>query len=196
VHDAQGEIVADTRLLKGEIDRKDLPEIRDPTGSSRRGWTRCAASPARSKARHRPPGRSPRLARSKQEIAMALVASAGFSERFNERGRARALRHRADHARSRASSAASPSRPTTSPRSSQHERAALVPLILVAVLVAFITATLLTLGIARPLRKLAIASDRVAAGATERLDLGALHDRKDEIGDLALAMEAMTTSAL
>ena len=46
------------------------------------------------------------------------------------------------------------------------ERAALVPLILVAVLVAIITSTLLTLGIARPVRKLAIASDRVRIGAS------------------------------
>jgi len=60
------------------------------------------------------------------------------------------------------------------------------------VLVAIITATLLTLGIARPLRNLARASDKVRTGATERLDLGKLHDRKDEIGDLARAMEAMT----
>jgi two-component system sensor histidine kinase ChvG len=44
------------------------------------------------------------------------------------------------------------------------------------------------------LRKLARASDRVRTGATERLDLGKLHDRKDEIGDLALAMEAMTNA--
>jgi len=74
------------------------------------------------------------------------------------------------------------------------ERAALVPLIIVAMLVALITATLLTLGIARPLRRLALASDRVATAAAERLNLGKLHDRKDEIGDLARAMEAMTVS--
>src|SRR5690606_37246151 len=74
------------------------------------------------------------------------------------------------------------------------ERAALVPLIIVAVLVAIITSTLLTLGIARPMRKLALASDRVRTGAAERLNLGPLHDRKDEIGDLARAMEAMTAS--
>jgi two-component system sensor histidine kinase ChvG len=69
-----------------------------------------------------------------------------------------------------------------------------LPFIIVAILVAVITSTLLTAVIARPLRRLSIASDRVRTGATERLNLGKLHDRKDEIGDLAKAMEAMTAA--
>jgi len=67
-------------------------------------------------------------------------------------------------------------------------------LIIVAVAVAVITSALLTFGIARPLRNLAIASDRVTAGTAQRLNLGPLHNRKDEIGDLSRAMEEMTTS--
>ena len=192
VHDAQGEIVADTRLLKGEIDRKDLPEIRDPNWIEQtwldtvRTITRTFESAT---------GRQGIAeARSlEQEIAMALEDKDGFSERFNERAE-------------RVLSVTVPIRKVarvvggltieTNDISQiiAAERAALVPLIIVAVLVSFITATLLTLGIARPLRKLAIASNRVAAGAAERLNLGTLHDRKDEIGDLSRAMEEMTTS--
>jgi two-component system sensor histidine kinase ChvG len=192
VHDAQGEIVADTRLLKDEIDRKDLPEIRDPNWIEQtwldtvRGITRTFESAT---------GRQGIAeARSlEQEIAMALEDKDGFSERFNEQAE-------------RVLSVTVPIRKVarvvggltieTNDISQiiAAERAALVPLIIVAVLVSFITATLLTLGIARPLRKLAIASNRVAAGAAERLDLGSLHDRKDEIGDLSRAMEEMTTS--
>ncbi len=74
------------------------------------------------------------------------------------------------------------------------ERAALIPFILVAVLTAIVTSTLLTAVIARPLRRLSLASDRVRTGLAERLDLGALHNRRDEIGDLAKALEAMTAS--
>jgi len=72
------------------------------------------------------------------------------------------------------------------------ERAALIPFIGVAVLVALITSGLLTLGIARPLRRLSRAADDVRSGSTQRLDLPAITRRKDEIGALANSMQAMT----
>lgn len=193
VHDAQGDIVADTRLLKDEIDRKDLPEIRTPNWfeqtwfdfvrfSNRTFETVGTGRPSIAEARSL-----------EQEIALAIEDKEGFSERFNEQA-------------DRVLSVTVPIRKVarvvggltieTNDISQiiEAERAALVPLIIVAVLVSFITATLLTLGIARPLRKLAISSDRVATGAAQRLDLGSLHNRKDEIGDLSRAMEEMTTS--
>ncbi len=74
------------------------------------------------------------------------------------------------------------------------ERAALAPVIGVAVLVSLITSALLTVGIARPLRRLSLAADRVRTGQAERLDMPALSKRKDEIGDLAMALEAMTAA--
>ncbi len=72
------------------------------------------------------------------------------------------------------------------------ERTALIPFILVAVIVALTTSGLLTLGIARPLRRLASAADRVRAGQARRLDVPAIEKRKDEIGQLAQSMNSMT----
>ena len=63
-------------------------------------------------------------------------------------------------------------------------------------LVAFITSVLLTLGIARPLRRLAVAADRIRAGASERINVPALSSRKDEIGDLATSMQGMTEALI
>lgn len=76
------------------------------------------------------------------------------------------------------------------------ERAALIPFISVAMIMALITSALLTLGIARPLRRLAIAADRVRTGRSERLQLPQFNKRKDEIGQLAVAVDAMTDSLL
>ena len=63
-------------------------------------------------------------------------------------------------------------------------------------LVAFITSFLLTLGIARPLRRLSLAADRIRSGASDRIDIPALTKRKDEIGNLASSMQGMTEALL
>jgi len=74
------------------------------------------------------------------------------------------------------------------------ERVALIPFITVAMLVALITSGLLTYAIARPLRRLSIAADRVRTGSSDNLHLDALARRKDEIGYLAQSLEAMTSA--
>ncbi len=74
------------------------------------------------------------------------------------------------------------------------ERAALAPIIGVAILVSLITSALLTIGIARPLRRLSIAADRVRTGVSQRLDMPMLTRRRDEIGDLGQALEDMTAA--
>ncbi|MEM0984767.1 MAG: stimulus-sensing domain-containing protein [Pseudomonadota bacterium] len=72
------------------------------------------------------------------------------------------------------------------------ERVALIPFITVAMLVALVTSGLLTYAIARPLRRLSIAADRVRTGSSDTLQLDALARRKDEIGYLAQSLDAMT----
>ena len=192
VHDRLGDIVADTQLLKDQIAGKDLPAIREPSWIER-GWLDVVRGVSRTF--ETATGRQGIAeARSlEQEIAMALEDQDGFSERFNEQAE-------------RVLSVTVPIRKVARvvggltietndiTQIIAAERAALAPFIIVAILVAVITATLLTLGIARPLRRLAIASDRVTAGMAQRLSLGRLRERRDEIGDLSRAMEAMTTS--
>lgn len=194
VHDPRREIVADTRLIKDVINASNLPEIRQPSWLEKT-WLEAVRAINRTFETVSATGRQP-IAEAlslDEEVTRALDGEPVFSERFNEQAE-------------RVLSITMPIEKVlrvvgtltieTSDVSEiiAAERAALVPLIIVAILVALITATLLTLGIARPLRRLALASDRVTTGAAERLNLGRLHDRKDEIGDLARAMEAMTVS--
>ncbi len=194
VHDPQHEIVADTRLIKDVIDKRDLPPIREPSWLEQT-WLDTVRAINRTFETVSATGRQP-IAEAlslDEEVTRALNGEAVFSERFNDQ---------ADRVLSvtmpieKVLRVAGTLTVETSDVSDiiAAERAALVPLIIVAILVSFITATLLTLGIARPLRRLALASDRVTTGAAERLNLGQLHNRKDEIGDLARAMEAMTVS--
>lgn len=72
------------------------------------------------------------------------------------------------------------------------ERAALIPFIAVAILVALITSALLTIGIANPLKRLSQAADDIRSGASNSLDMPRITRRHDEIGRLAQSVEAMT----
>jgi two-component system sensor histidine kinase ChvG len=194
VHDPLHEAVADTRLIKDVIDKRDLPPIRDPSWLEQ-AWLDTVRAINRTFETVSATGRQPigEALSLEEEVNRALNGEAVFSERFNDQAE-RVLS--VTMPIEKVLRVAGTLTVETSDVSEiiAAERAALVPLIIVAILVSFITATLLTLGIARPLRKLALASDRVTTGAAERLSLGELHNRKDEIGDLARAMEAMTLS--
>ncbi len=192
IHDPQGELIADTMLLKDEIDLKDLPPIREPSWFER-SWLDLVRLANRTFETVSTAGRQPIAeARSlEEEVAMALSGGQGFSERFGDQAE-RLLSVTMPISKVARVVGAITVETSDVTQIIASERAALIPLIVVAVLVSIITAMLLTVGIARPLRNLARASDKVRTGATERLDLGRLHSRKDEIGDLARAMEAMT----
>jgi two-component system sensor histidine kinase ChvG len=191
-----GELVADTLLLKDEIDEKALPPIKQPSDVER-GWLDFVRTANRTIESINLGGR-PSIAEAmslEEEVAEALSGNREsiFSERFGDQAE-RVLSVTVPIKKVAAVVGSLTVETSDVAQIIAAERAALLPFIIVAVLVAIITATLLTLGIARPMRRLAIASDRVRTGATERLSLGKLHDRKDEIGDLAQAMEAMTTA--
>ncbi len=191
IHDPGGEVVADTDLLNDEVEGRELPPIEEPNALER-SWL----SVVRAANRTLEGFGSEEIEEAvslEEEVQGALRGDTVASERFND-------------AAERVISVTVPIRlvgavvGTVTIETSDvaniiaAERAALIPLIVVAILVALTTSALLTAGIARPLRKLSIASDRVRTGAAERLSLGALHNRKDEIGDLARAMEAMTAA--
>jgi two-component system sensor histidine kinase ChvG len=74
------------------------------------------------------------------------------------------------------------------------ERLALVPFLIAAAIVTCLASTLLALFIANPLRRLAAAADRLRTTGATRLSLPELSSRKDEIGDLASSLEAMTAA--
>lgn len=193
IFDPSGETRTDTALLQDKIDRRDLPPIKKPSAVEE-AWLNFVRSANR--AFENINIASSRMAEARtleEEIAIALRGDPVYSERFDDDAE-RVLSLTVPIKVVAEVVGALTIETSDVAQIIAAERAALLPLILVAVLVAIITSTLLTLGIARPVRNLAIASDRVRIGATEKLNLGKLHNRKDEIGDLARAMEAMTAS--
>jgi two-component system, OmpR family, sensor histidine kinase ChvG len=76
----------------------------------------------------------------------------------------------------------------------EQERRALYPFIAAAIVVAAVSASLLAWAVARPLRQLSTAADRVESGATQVFEDRGLSVRRDELGELALALSRMTST--
>lgn len=74
------------------------------------------------------------------------------------------------------------------------ERAGMIPFMLGATVVIFLSSLLLALSIARPLRRLASAADSLRLSGATRLSLPDVSKRKDEIGALGASLEAMTNA--
>lgn len=72
------------------------------------------------------------------------------------------------------------------------QRWALFPFALVALAVSLLSSLLLHLFVARPVMRLSRAADEVRLQRARAISLPDLEDRKDEIGDLARALETMT----
>ena len=72
------------------------------------------------------------------------------------------------------------------------QRRALIPFILVAMSVSLLSSLLLAHFIAQPINRLAQAADRVRLSRARAISLPVLAGRRDEIGDLTRALEAMT----
>jgi two-component system sensor histidine kinase ChvG len=190
------DLIADSNILRDQIDEADLPdvEVKQPSAwdaawlgfvRSTNSWIEGLSNAGR-----------PKIAEARtleEEVAEALSGSepAVFSERFGDQAE-RVLSVTVPIKKVAAVVGALTVETSDVAQIIAAERGALIPLIIFAILVALATSVLLTLGIARPVRKLALASEQVRTGVTERLDLGKLHDRKDEFGDLARALEAMT----
>ena len=192
VLDVDNSVVADTYLLNDEIEGRELPPIRKP-GALALGWLNIIRTLNATLEGVSPRGQ-PTIAEARtleEEAMLALQGEVVASERFNDRGE-RIISVSAPIRLVGAVAGALTLETSDIAGIIAAERAALLPFIIVAVMVAVITSTLLTAVIARPLRKLSLASDRVRTGAAERLNLGSLSGRRDEIGDLAKAMQAMT----
>ena len=171
VHDPQGELVADTTPAQGRDRRSATCRRSASQAGFERTWLDTVRAINRTFETVSAAGRQPIAeARSlEEEVAMrARAASAVFSERFNDQAeRVLSVTMPIDKVLRVVGALTIETSDVTQIIAA--ERAALLPLILVAILVSIITATLLTLGIARPLRNLALASDRVRTGAAERL---------------------------
>ena len=128
-----------------------------------------------------------------REVSTALQGNVVQSERFDEEGR-RVVSVTVPIQRIRAVVGALTLESGDVSEIVEAERRALYPFIFSAILVTAISATLLAWSIAVPLRRLAAAADNVRRGRAQVLDADTLRKRPDEIGDLADALAAMTSS--
>ncbi len=71
---------------------------------------------------------------------------------------------------------------------------ALVPFIVIALTVTALSGLLLNWMVSRPIQRLSAAADRVRLSQAREISLPDLESRKDEIGDLARSLEAMTAT--
>lgn len=194
VFDPQGAVVADTYLLNDEIAGQPLPPVREPN-AIQEFWLDTVRSVNSAIEGFDISGRPSLLeARTlEEEVATALGGDQVASERFGDDAE-RVISVTVPIRRVGKVAGALTLETHDVAQIIAAERSALIPFIIVALLTSVVTSALLTGIIARPLIKLARASDRVRTGDARRLNLGKLHDRKDEIGHLAQAMEAMTTT--
>ena len=194
VYTPNGEVVADSYFLSEQIDETALPPPGRPGA-----WSRAMAGLsdwfAGMSGALSPSGASSaiRFQNFDAEFARAARGDANVGQRFSTGGR-RIISYSRPVQRVSAIVGILTLEASDAADVVSAERAALLPFILVAVLVALITSVLLTLMIARPLRRLSLAAERVRVGASRHLELPSLSGRKDEIGDLTKSMSAMTAA--
>lgn len=196
VRQRDGSLIADSFMLSERVDVSALPPIREPGTLS--VWMADLSSWASGFFDAVLPGRGGNAVRAQtfeQEFDAALTGQTAASQRFSDRGR-RVISVSVPIQRVSAVVGVLTLEASDIDQVVQAERAALLPFIAVAVLVSLITAFLLTLGIARPLRRLSLAAEGVRAGASENLSLPGLSKRRDEIGVLAQSMESMTEALM
>ena len=186
------DLIGDSYFLSDRVIVSALPPIQEPSQLSR--WGRSLSEWAVSTFGALVPNRGGDAVRTQtfeEEFAVALDGGEAASQRFNDRGqRIISVSVPVQHVSAVVGVLTLESNDIDD--IIRAERAALIPFIGVAVLVALITSALLTLGIARPLRRLSRAADDVRSGSTQQLDLPNITRRRDEIGALATSMEAMT----
>lgn len=196
IYSPEGELVGDSFYLSERVDIDALPPIQEPGGFAQFGvglseWAGDFFGPIL-------PRRSSSAVRTQtfaEEFDVAITGREAASQRFSDRGQ-RVISVSMPIQRVSAVVGVLTVESTDIDEIIRAERAALVPFIGVAVLMAFVTSFLLTLGIARPLRRLSLAADRIRAGASDRIDVPALTKRRDEIGNLANSMQGMTEALI
>lgn len=194
VFDREGRLVADSFSLSDRVDQSALPAAARPGL-----WARAMAGLSDLLAdvtdSLRPDGTSNalRLQSFEEEFAIARGGETSVGQRFSESGE-RVISISLPIRRVSAVVGVLTLEGSDLAQIVKAERMALIPFLLVAVLVALFTSVLLTVVIAQPLRRLALAADRVRAGSARQLDLPGLHKRRDEIGDLARSLESMTST--
>lgn len=196
IYDLDSELVGDSFYLSERVDIDALPPMREPGNVTRLGnglsrWASGIVSPLRSNSNQQ----AVRARSFEEEFAAAKVGDQAASQRISDRGQ-RIISVSVPIQRVSAVVGVLTVESNDIDAIIRAERAALIPFIGVALLVALLTSFLLTLGIARPMRRLSIAADDIRSGSADQIDVPQLLERKDEIGNLARSMHAMTDALL
>ena len=192
LYDVEGQLVADYALLSDQVRRSDLPELDPPDPLTRAALAVSDVFDAIAGALQSRARRSMFQPKTlEEELSLAGLGDLVAGERILETGE-RIVSVSIPVQRVSAVVGVLNLEAGDVSDIVRRERAALLPFIGVAVLVSVMSAFLLTWMIARPLRRLSLAADRIRSGAAERLELPSLTKRHDEIGDLASSVEAMT----
>lgn len=192
VYGPESELIGDSYFLSDRVVVSALPPLQEPSRLSR--WGRSLSEWAVSTFGALVPDRGGDAVRTQtfeEEYAVALAGAEAASQRFNDRGqRIISVSVPVQHVSAVVGVLTLESNDID--EIIRAERAALIPFIGVAVLVALITSGLLTIAIARPLRRLSAAADDIRSGSSQELDMPRITRRRDEIGALASSLEAMT----
>ncbi|MDG1825256.1 MAG: stimulus-sensing domain-containing protein [Henriciella sp.] len=187
-------LIGDSYFLSDRVVVSNLPPIQEPGQVS--VWSKGLSEWAESALSAVRPERGSDAVRTQtfeEEFSEALLGKEAASQRFNDRGQ-RIISVSVPIQRVSAVVGILTLESNDIDAIIRAERAALIPFIAVAILVALITSALLTIGIANPLRRLASAADDIRTGSSNKLDLPKITKRHDEIGNLAQSVEAMTAA--
>jgi two-component system sensor histidine kinase ChvG len=192
VYGPGSELIGDSYFLSDRVVVSALPPLQEPSQLSR--WGRSLSEWAVSTFGALVPERGGDAVRTQtfdDEYKVAIAGGEAASQRFNDRGqRIISVSVPVQHVSAVVGVLTLESNDID--EIIRAERAALIPFIGVAVLVALITSSLLTIAIARPLRRLSSAADDIRSGTSQQLELPRITRRRDEIGALASSLEAMT----
>ena len=186
VFSANGAVVADTDVLRDQLEQTELPQI-----GQRADIRRSINQIAENAGYFRLTPWRPSITLD-EERRRALLGEIALGERLNERGE-RVVSVTLPVRRVQAVQAVITLESADVERLLLAERMAMIPFAIGASLVIFLSSMLLTVVIAQPLRHLAAAADRLRLSGATRLHLPE-SKRKDEIGALAHSLEAMTAS--
>ncbi|MEM9055552.1 MAG: HAMP domain-containing sensor histidine kinase, partial [Pseudomonadota bacterium] len=192
IYNINKELVGDSYYLSDRVVVENLPPLQEPDQLT--VWSKGLSDWAVSLLSSFRPSEGEDAVRTMtldEELAEALLGNEAASQRFNDRGQ-RIISVSIPVQRVSAVVGVLTLESNDIDAIIRAERAALIPFIAVAILVALVTSALLTIGIANPLRKLSSEADKIRSGSSNKLDLPKITKRHDEIGHLAQSVEAMT----
>ena len=194
IYTIDSDLLGDSYFLSDRVVVSNLPPIQEPGRVS--VWSKGLSEWAISVFDAVTPARGSDAVRTQtfaEEFDQALQGNEAASQRFNDRGQ-RIISVSVPIQRVSAVVGILTLESNDIDAIIRAERAALIPFIAVAILVALITSALLTIGIANPLKILSQAADDIRSGSSNMLDLPKITKRHDEIGRLAVSVEAMTAA--